>query len=204
VNIFAEPGSDDRAPVSVTSFSLQIDWPNTGNPCPPKISLGDVDYRPTAPPASPVGIQAVVLDFDDLNNPAVNAYYSLVSTQHWSTVYEGMWDNFAREASAAQKPGRALFVATFGMDAMMPPNEDALEVIQAAGGNGAALTSWLENCDPGSMAGRTNGWISYPISYVLVGVFGQRQGAALELVSRTGVYNWLEPPYPVNQLQATL
>jgi hypothetical protein len=170
---------------SIQTASSRLIWPNQTNPKPPIVIVGS-QLRPATPPKSPVGLQAIVLNGDDVTGPdavVFDRFYTLPVQQEWVGTYRSMWDSFAQEVSGSyDAAGNILIVTTFGLDRNMPPTDDALALLETAGA-GPVVNNWIRTCSPGSSLGQPGVWIGFPHNYAMLGVFGNPPGTAVESVT---------------------
>lgn len=174
--------------LSIESWSAQLPWPCRADPRTP-IVIGSKIIKPTTPITSPIGAQVTILAGNDpVSEHAVqfNQYYSLPLADDWSSNYATMWNQIASDVLGKyDQNGDILLLVTFGLDANMPPTDEAAALLKTAG-SGNALTTWIDTCNPGSEVGTPGLWTGYPCVYAFVGAFGNEQGSSVEVVTRTG------------------
>lgn len=172
--------------LSIQSWSTNLPWPCWAEPRTP-IVIGSKIIKPTTPTTSPIGVQVTVLAGNDpVSAHAVqfNQYYTLPLADDWSSDYATMWDQIASDVLGTyDESGNILLVVTFGLDANMPPTDNAVALLRSAG-SGNALTTWIDTCDPGSEIGSPGSWTGYPCVYAFVGAFGNEEGSSAEVVTR--------------------
>lgn len=127
--------------------------------------------QPPNPPSNGSGFQVVVLDATmDLTSPSAirtNQYaYLYDDNGSWMSVYPYMYANIVRQILSAGNPQtQIVIVASWGLDANLPPTNDALELFLDLGA-GKDLQTWETTVDVGSQSGQ---WTGYPAAYILVG-----------------------------------
>ncbi|WNG44166.1 hypothetical protein F0U60_08650 [Archangium minus] len=165
----------------VQTSSRMMSSDGTYTPQPPTLFLGD-QLAPKSPPPSPCGYQLLVLDGANLTEKSgvLHDRYYCVSQGYFNyeDMYQQMMDDL--EDKGLNKAGNVLVLSSFGLDNNMPPPPSFVGLLQSAGA-GRQLSSWENNCDPGSTVGNPSAWISYPANYILVGIFGIGPDSGIEI-----------------------
>jgi hypothetical protein len=175
------PGQQVTVSISTYSQVYQT-YPSSGQP--PKITLnGNPFPQPrNQPPNFGTGAQLAVLDpTKDITSPAAivsNQYLPVISQGgSWMTSYEWMWANAVRQLLTSGNPdAQIVILATFGLDANMPPTSDALAMFLPLGA-GPLLQQWETSVDVGSQSGN---WVGFPANYILIGNPGYGYGEGTE------------------------
>jgi hypothetical protein len=162
-----------KVEISVTTQSQPMQWGNLPKPNPPKFTMNGVEVAQQQA-YSAVGWKLLIIDATkDITNPAsylFNSYIGLTSDGHsWSATYGYMYNSIFRALYVSGNVNQQLvLLASYGMDNNMPPTREMMPEILELGG-GARFQWWETHCNPGSMAGGTNSYISFPVNYVLIG-----------------------------------
>jgi hypothetical protein len=179
------PGEKVTVEITTTSQVMQTEPSGPGNP--PKITLNGNPFPPPKPLYAS-GLQVAVLDpSKDITNPASirsNQYWALPNQNgSWMNVYVYMWRNAMKQVLVSGDTGEQLiFLATYGMDANVPPPADALAFLLGLGA-GPQLQHWETSVDVGSQSGS---WVGFPANYILVGGPGYRYGEGTEAYQTSG------------------
>jgi hypothetical protein len=172
--------------VSITSTSQVMDFDNFPPIALPKITLNGNPFPAPQGPNSriPCGFQVAVIDSTkDMTDPAsiiTNEAASVPIDQDnlWATTYQGLYDWIASDIlTSGDVQNQLVFVASFGLDANMPPTPEALEQLIQRGA-GRQIQEWVTSVDPGSMGGD---FISYPANYILIGNSAYGYGEGTEM-----------------------
>jgi hypothetical protein len=167
----------------VTTYSQTISsWQDP--PQVPQITIdGTAVSGASNKPFTASGWQLVVLDSaQDLTTPGAVLSNQFVSLQqdngNWG-LWEGMYAMATTQVLTSGNVGmQILIVASYGMDANIPPTNDALELFIQYGA-GPELQSWLTNpnIDIGSESGD---WTGSPANYILIGASALGYGNGTE------------------------
>jgi hypothetical protein len=169
--------------VSITTLSQVTPmWQASGTP--PQITFNGNPFPQPAggPPRFTTGYQVVVLDpAGNLTDPSSirsNRYVMLYNDNGtWGTSYPWMYANVVKQVLTSGNPEQQIvIVASFGLDANMPPTADALGLFLKLGA-GQQLQHWETSVDTGSQSGD---WVGFPANYVLVGAPEYSYGEATE------------------------
>lgn len=174
--------------VSITTQSqVTAVWQQSGTP--PKITFnGNPFPTPSRPANFTTGFQVVVLDpAGNLTDPSSirsNEYVMLYNDNgNWSSTYGWMYANVVKQILTSGNPDQQIvIVASFGLDANMPPTTDALELFLKLGA-GSQLQTWETSVDTGSQSGD---WVGFPANYVLIGMPQYGYGEATEQFDNPG------------------
>ncbi|MFD1674179.1 MAC/perforin domain-containing protein [Alicyclobacillus fodiniaquatilis] len=169
--------------LTIYTASNIISWPYVDSPVTPTITLGE-QLVPNEPAATACGYQVIVLDSAKLSDTSAvlfNRYYTLPKVQSWGQVYPNMYNEMLTDLKNNNlvKNGNVLVLASFGMDNDMPPTNAMFGFLESAGA-GETVADWINNCDPGSQVGNNYSWVSFPVVYVLVGMFNSGPGTGVE------------------------
>jgi hypothetical protein len=147
-----------------------MSWPNLPAPQFPKITLNGQPLPQPAVREVPSGFQVVVLDAaTDPTDPASilsNEYLVLYAPDGlWSETYQYMYAGIVNQVlTSGNIDQQTVLVASYGLDANMPPTNDALGVLLGLGA-GPQLQQWETTVDVGS----EGGYVATPGNYILVG-----------------------------------
>jgi hypothetical protein len=139
----------------------------------PQITVnGNPFPEPANKPYTPSGWQVAVINAaSDLTSPE-----SILSNQftplpddggEWG-VWQAMYEQVVTQVLASGDPVQQIvIVSSYGLDANVPPTNDALELLLGFGA-GANLQGWVvdPNLTPGSEG---SGWTNTPVNYILIG-----------------------------------
>lgn len=182
----------EKVNVDITTFSQVYQQPSTTSN-PPKITLnGNAFPQPGGRnPSFCSGVQVAVLDpTKDITSPASirsNQYIALPNQNNtWGSVYQYMWRRaMNRVLVAGDINEQIIFLATFGLDANVPPTTEALGFLLGLG-SGPQLQHWETSVDAGSQSGY---WVAFPANYIVVGGPGYRYGEGTEAFQTAGQNN---------------
>lgn len=144
-------------------------------PQPPVITMNGAPIpTPAQPPGTPTGYQIVILnaakDYTDPSSILANTYISLYGENGgnlWGSTYQYLYSGLLfTQLSAGNVEQQLVIIASFGLDANMPPSNDGYQMFLRLGA-GPQLQGWETGADAGSQGG--SGWVSYPANYILVG-----------------------------------
>ena len=170
--------------ISVTTQSQPMKWGNLPKPDPPKITMNGNLVANNQAYAS-VGWKLLIMDATkDITNPSsylYNGYLGLTSDgQYWNTTYGYMYNGIYKALYVSGNVNQQLVIlASYGMDNNMPPTREMMPEILELGG-GARFQYWETHCDPGSIGGGPNAYISAPVNYLLVGYSSFQYGQGWE------------------------
>ncbi|MEU0472327.1 hypothetical protein [Streptomyces olivaceus] len=162
--------------------SQGVKWPDVDkvSPAPPDISIGGNPINHPSVASSPAGVQVVTLSGYTAKDVQLNRYYCLRKERTWLDAWKDMWHEVTGDLKAYSRLGNILVVATFGLDSNMPPTDEAISQLRAAGAGDVLMKKWVERCDPGSRAGNPTSWVDHPRAYALVGKFGSEPNDGTE------------------------
>jgi hypothetical protein len=149
----------------------------------PKITMNGVPFAELPTPDLPTGYQVVAIDAaGDLTDPAnilLNTYiFCEQDGGDWGGTYQYMYAQMINAVlTAGNYEQQLLLIASFGLDADMPPSNDGLEFLLDRGA-GPQLQTWETTVDKGSQSG---GWVGMPASYILIGNSGFAYGQGTEV-----------------------
>jgi len=175
--------------VDISTVSQDMASPTqTGTP--PTITMNGNAFPPPkgGGPAFNSGVQVAVLDPSmDITSPSSirsNQYIPVFEENgNWMSYYQWTWAAVVRQVLTSGNPEQQLIlIATFGLDANMPPTSDALALFLQLGA-GPQLQTWETTVDVGSQSGQ---WVAYPANYILVGNPGYGYGEATEAYGIAG------------------
>lgn len=155
---------------------------------PPTIKVNGLAIQPSNPPSSPTGFQIVIFDITQtIPTPAsilINQWLSVYPSQennNWWNTYDSIYSGIVNNLLVYGNPENQLVVlASYGLDANMAPDNDALEFLMNYGA-GQQLQTWMKTCDPGSQVDNPTSWVSYPANYLFVGSGGIAYGHGSEI-----------------------
>lgn len=162
-----------KVEISVTTQSQPMQWGNLPKPNPPKITMNGIEVAQQQAYSS-VGWKLLIIDATkDITNPAsylFNGYVGLTSDGHsWSSTYGYMYNSIFRALYVYGNINQQLVIlSSYGLDNNMPPTREMMPVLLELGA-GERFQWWETHCNPGSIAGGTNAYISFPVNYVLIG-----------------------------------
>ena len=147
----------------------------------PVVTL-EKNLQPPQEPASPSGVQAIIIDGTDISPSGVrfDQYFSIPYGSSWSVSAPAMWDAVTKALteSPANETGNLLIIATFGLDnTHMSPSSSFYAFLQQAGA-GQALTDWMNSTWDTDDEGN---WVTWPAAYILVGFLGAGPGTGIEV-----------------------
>jgi hypothetical protein len=154
----------------------------SGTPVPPQMTMNGQPFAQLKTPPSPNGWQVVVLNpAGDLTSPSsiiANEWVSLYAPQGgWMDTYQYMYSNIVNAVlNAGNLEQQIVILASFGLDANMPPTNDGLGLMLHLGA-GPQLQTWETSADTGSESGQL---VAFPASYVLVGGSNYSYGQGYE------------------------
>jgi hypothetical protein len=169
-----------------TTSEVIPNWEASGQA--PTITMNGAPFAQLAPPEFSSGFQLVVINSTaDLTDPAnivLNYYIQLQSDDGlWDSTYGYMYIQMVNAIlTAGNTEQQLLLIASFGMDAGAQPTTDALGFLLARGA-GPGIQQWDLMPDRGSQG---NGWVSAPVSYILVGGSAYGYGAGAEALVANG------------------
>ncbi len=153
---------------------------------PPTITLNGNAFPQPQGPASATGFQLVVLDSSkDMTDPGsvrFNSYMGVYpdSNGYWYDTYNWMWNSVVKQLLLAGDPDSQLvFLASYGLDANMPPGVQALQKLLNIGA-GAGVQQWEKSSDPGS----ESTWTAFPACYILIGGSSYQYGEGHEVYQK--------------------
>jgi hypothetical protein len=171
--------------IDVTAYSQTMSsWEDP--PQVPQITIdGTAVSGASNKPYTASGWQLIVLDSaKDLTTAGAVLSNQFISLQqdggNWG-MWEGMYAMLTTQLLTSGNTGmQIVIVASYGMDANIPPTNDALELLLQYGA-GPELQSWLTNpnIDIGSESGD---WTGYPANYILIGASALGYGNGTEAV----------------------
>jgi hypothetical protein len=144
---------------------------------PPTIKVNGLAIQPSNPPSSPTGFQIVIFDITQtiptpasiLVNQWLQVYPAEETNNSWWNTYESIYFGIVNNLLLYGNPENQLVVlASYGLDANMAPDNDALEFLMNDGA-GQQVQTWVKTCDPGSQVGNSTSWVSFPANYLFVG-----------------------------------
>lgn len=165
INAFSQTMPAWSSPTKVPQITVN------GNPFP----------QPPNAPTQGSGFQVVILDAtaSDFTNPAAVRSNTWTQLQNdsgsWMSTYSWMYASIHRQVLTAGDPDtQIVLLASYGIDANMPPTTDALELLLSLGA-GADLQKWETSVDVGSQSGQ---WVAYPAAYAFAGnpAYGYGEG----------------------------
>lgn len=171
-----------KVELSITTQSQTM--PSSPLPAPvlPKITMnGNPIPAPDRKPGYPTGWQVVVIDaIKDMTDPKSilsNQYVGLYTQSgSWSSTYTALYQAMVHQALSAGNIQQQLFIAaSFGLDANMPPNNEAYHLLLEYGA-GAQLQHWETSVTPGSQSGGSAALVANPVNYILVGYSSDSYG----------------------------
>jgi hypothetical protein len=172
-----------QAAIEISTTSEQMpNWQQLPPGQAPSITMNGAPFAQLPEPSLPNGWQVVVLnstgDLTSPDNLLLNTYVFLQNNEgEWGSTYEYMYAQIINAVlNAGNFEEQILLLASFGLDADMPPSNDALQFLLDRGA-GPALQDWENNSDSGSQSG---GYVSTPSSYILVGNLGYPYGGGTE------------------------
>lgn len=166
--------------VAITTSSQVMDWGSLPPPQPPKITMNGQPLSTPGAVRGPNGWQLVVIDSsEDMTNPAsiVSNEYTYLNSNDglWGDTYQWMYSQLVSQLlSSGNIDQQLVLMASFGLDADMPPTNDAYEAMLGLGA-GSQLQHWETSVETGSQGGD---YIAHPANYILIGyaAFGYGQG----------------------------
>lgn len=155
-------------------------------PVAPTITVNGQPFAQLKPPTVPNGWQVLVLnsagDLTSSTSILANKWVTLYAPSgNWMSTYQYMYSrmlNIVLNAGDIQQ--QIVFLVSFGLDANMPPTNDALGLMLGHGA-GPQLQQWETTVDVGSESGQL---IGFPASYVLVGGSNSSYGQGTEAFAR--------------------
>jgi hypothetical protein len=177
-----------QATVEISTSSQSMDWPNLPQPQFPKITLnGEPLPQPKDAPDVPSGFQVVVFDSaKDPTDPASilsNEYLFLYAPNGlWGDTYQYLYAGVVRQVLCSGNiEQQTVLVASYGLDANMPPTSDALGLFLTLG-SGPQLQQWETTVDVGS----EGSYVGDPANYILIGGSDLGYGEGTEVYGNTG------------------
>jgi hypothetical protein len=150
-----------------------MQWGNLPKPNPPKFTMNGKEVA-TEQAFSSVGWKLLIIDATkDITNPAsylFNGYVGLTSEGHsWSGTYGYMYNSIFKDLYVSGNINQQFVIlSSYGMDNNMPPTREIMPTLLELGA-GERFQWWETHCNPGSMSGGTNSYISFPVNYILIG-----------------------------------
>jgi hypothetical protein len=168
--------------IAINTQSEPIPVPTTA-PIVPTITInGNALSAASNQPFTASGWQVAVLDqAQDLTTPAAvtsNRFISLQADGNNWGYWEAMYSMMTTQLLTSGNPGAQIVIVTsFGLDANLPPTNDALELLLTYGA-GPQLQGWLTSeVDIGSEGAN---WTNTPANYVFIGASGLSYGTGTE------------------------
>lgn len=181
-----------KVEVSITTTSVSRQWESGPPISPPKITLnGNPLPAPRSPAYTATGLQLVVLDaHKDMTKPEsiLRNEYVLISSDHgkWSSTYARNWTKMVREILlSGDVNAQIVFLATYGIDANMTPNNEAIQTLFELGA-GTKLQYWGNNSVPGHQPDTPGSYVDNPANYVLIGYSSYKYGQGYEAYDAPG------------------
>lgn len=117
----------------------------------------------------------------------MNEYLGVPLDGHsWSTSYVGMYSKIVRDVLiTGDVNAQLVMLASYGLDANMPPSNDALAMFLELGA-GSKLQYWETHCHPGKQGPGPDAYISEPANYVLIGYSSWSYGQGYEAFDYPG------------------
>jgi hypothetical protein len=175
----------EKVEISVTTQSQPMQWGNLPKPNPPKITMNGIEVAKEQAYVS-TGWKLLVIDATkDITTPAsylFNGYVGLSTdgTHSWSGLYGYMYNSIFRALYVYGNINQQLVIlSSYGMDNNMPPTREMMPVLLELGA-GTRFQWWETHCNPGSIAGGANAYISFPVNYVLIGYSSYSYGQGWE------------------------
>lgn len=157
-------------------------WPPKVDPAPPLITMGR-SLQPSTPPASFCGFQLAILAPErQVNDPfsvRLDKYYTVEVKTPWAPVYPAMYRQIEADLRSTAREGDLVILSSFGLDYHMVVPSSLAGLLQSVGAD-RKLQDWLEKAKAGY---ESNGWISSPTNYALVGFMGRGTGTGIEAMS---------------------
>ncbi len=178
----------EKVEISVTTSSQVMQFHSLPPAQPPQITMNG---RPVGQipqhPYRPSGWQVLILDpTKDIKTPGAvlsNQYILLQpgsNTNFWMSTYQYMYSGMVRQfLNSGNYEQQLVIVASFGLDANVPPTNDALRLLLDFGA-GAQLQNWETHVDVGSQVDNNNSWVSFPANYLFIGSSSLGYGQAYE------------------------
>jgi hypothetical protein len=176
-----------EATIEISTTSQQMSsYEEAGTP--PKITMNGAPFAELPAPGLPTGFQLVAIDsgadLTDPDNILLNTYvFCQQDGGNWGGTYQYMYAQMINAfLNAGNYEQQLLLIASFGLDADMPPSNDGLEFLLDRGA-GPLLQQWETTVDAGS---QSSGWVGQPASYVLIGSSGLAYGQGAEIYANGG------------------
>jgi hypothetical protein len=167
--------------ISTTSSEMP-NWQSLPAAVPPTITMNGAPFAQLPEPSAPNGFQLVVINSaSDLTNPAniVDNEFFLLTNDNgmWADTYGWMYEQMLRAVlEAGNIEQQLILIASFGIDAGMPPPTEVLQYLLEHGAGGQ-LQGWEKGVDIGSQGSM---YIDTAASYILVGGSGYGYGEGTE------------------------
>ncbi|PXV93672.1 hypothetical protein C8E03_102447 [Lachnotalea glycerini] len=181
--------------ITIKTQSQVTDYPIKAVPIPPSISInGSMIESPIAPPSSPVGYQAVIMEDPKLNiypNILYNNYFNLSTNSiSWYKNYINMYDIMFQEIISSHYAvlGYLLILCSFGAGNNIPPTPSMYKFLTTVGASDG-LEYWETHCDPGSQMSNDKYWMVSPVNYMLIGRFGYGAKQGFEEFQKSSAWN---------------
>lgn len=181
-----------KVEVSITTTSVFRTYDGGPPIATPKITLnGNPLPAPKSPAYTPTGLHLVVLDaHKDMTKPEsiLRNEYILIAPDHgkWTSTYANDWAKLVRDILlVGDVNAQIVFLATYGIDANMPPTNEAIQVLFELGA-GPKLQHWGCNSIPGKPSDDPGTYVEKPVNYVMIGYSSYRYGQGYEAFDGPG------------------
>jgi hypothetical protein len=178
-----------QATFEITAYGQRMPAWNSPTKLPQILVNRNPFPQPPNPPSQGSGFQCVILDAtaSDFTSPAAVRSNNWIGLQNqngsWMSTYGWMYSQIHRQVLTAGDPdSQILLLASYGLDANIPPTADMLEVLLDLGA-GPDLQKWETSVDVGSQSGQ---WVAFPAAYVFAGNRGYAYGEGNEQCSYQG------------------